>query len=90
MGSVLDLIVLDTRNYDRSITTLGWNDDYIDLIRDDASRTLMGSRQENWFYNQLTKSAERGATWRIIGSQVIFAQIAGSNGPSGDNWNVRI
>ncbi|GAB1320947.1 Alkaline phosphatase [Madurella fahalii] len=87
MGSVLDLIILDTRNYDRSITSLGWNDDYIDLIRNDASRTLMGSRQENWFYNQLTHSAERGATWRVIGSQIIFSQIAGSNGPSGDNWN---
>jgi alkaline phosphatase D len=26
LGKLVDLIMLDTRNYDRSITTLGWND----------------------------------------------------------------
>ncbi|KAK4157045.1 alkaline phosphatase [Chaetomidium leptoderma] len=83
LGNLLDLIMLDTRNYDRSITSLGWNDHYIDLIRNDASRSLMGSHQENWFYNQLSQSSERGAAWRIIGSQIIFSQI----GSSGDNWN---
>lgn len=30
----------------------------------------MGSRQETWFYNSLSASADRGATWRIVGSQV--------------------
>ena len=41
--------MLDTRNYDRSITTLGgWNDDYVTEISNDAGRTLMGSDQENW------------------------------------------
>ncbi|EMR71240.1 putative alkaline phosphatase-like protein [Eutypa lata UCREL1] len=87
LGSLMDLIILDTRNYDRSITSLGWNDDYIDLIRDDAGRTLMGSHQENWFYNQLTKSSARGATWRVIGNQIIFSSITESYGLSGDNWN---
>jgi alkaline phosphatase D len=87
MGTLFDLIVLDTRNYDRSITSLGWNDAYIDLIRNDASRSLMGSHQENWFYRQLTASSQRGAAWRVIGSQVIFAQIAESFGLNGDNWN---
>ncbi|KAL8890857.1 MAG: hypothetical protein Q9192_005815 [Flavoplaca navasiana] len=87
MGKLMDLIVLDTRNYDRSITTLGENNDYIDLIRDDASRTLMGSRQENWFYNQLSDSADRGATWRIVGNQIIFSRIVESFGINGDNWN---
>ncbi|KAI1382193.1 PhoD-like phosphatase-domain-containing protein [Hypoxylon crocopeplum] len=87
MGNLLDLIVLDTRNYDRSITSLDWNDDYIDLIRNDASRSLMGSHQENWFYNQLSKSSDRGATWRIIGNQIIFSHIVESYGYGGDNWN---
>ncbi|OTA64587.1 alkaline phosphatase-like protein [Hypoxylon sp. EC38] len=87
MGNLLDLIVLDTRNYDRSITDLSWNSDYIDLIRNDASRSLMGSHQENWFYNQLSRSSERGATWRIIGNQIIFSYITESYGLSGDNWN---
>ncbi|KAI0842132.1 PhoD-like phosphatase-domain-containing protein, partial [Hypoxylon sp. FL0890] len=87
MGNLLDLIVLDTRNYDRSITDLNWNTEYIDLIRNDASRSLMGSHQEHWFYNQLSKSSERGATWRIIGNQIIFSYITESYGLSGDNWN---
>jgi len=82
LGNLLDLIILDTRNYDRSITSLGWNDKYIDIIRDDASRTLMGSRQENWFYNSLTQSSKRGAAWRVIGSQIVFSKV----GNSGDNW----
>ncbi|GAW21682.1 hypothetical protein ANO14919_112060 [Xylariales sp. No.14919] len=87
MGNLLDFIVLDTRNYDRSITSLDWNDHYIELIRDDASRTLMGSHQENWFYNELTKSSERGAAWRVIGNQILFSRIYESYGLSGDNWS---
>lgn len=87
MGNLVDLIILDTRNYDRSITSLDWNDDYIDLIRDDASRTLMGSRQENWFYNELSKSSKRGATWRVVGNQILFSRIYESYGLSGDNWS---
>ena len=49
----------------------------------------MGSRQENWFYNQLSDSADRGATWRIVGNQIIFSRIVESFGVNGDNWNVR-
>ena len=49
LGKLVDLIMLDTRNYDRSITTLNWNTDYITEIADDAGRTLMGSQQENWY-----------------------------------------
>ncbi|KAI0164955.1 alkaline phosphatase-like protein [Xylariaceae sp. FL1272] len=87
MGSLMDLIILDTRNYDRSITSLDWNDEYIDLIRDDASRTLMGSRQENWFYHQLSDSSDRGAAWRVIGNQILFSKVLESYGLSGDNWS---
>ncbi|KAK5696038.1 hypothetical protein LTR97_008458 [Elasticomyces elasticus] len=72
IGSLFDLIMLDTRNYDRSITTLNWNNDYVTEISNDAGRTLMGSQQENWFYNQLKNST---ATWRIIGSQIVFSRI---------------
>jgi len=94
MGTLLDLVMLDTRNYDRSITTLGWNDEYVAEIKDDAGRTLMGSRQENWFYNQLSKSSDRGAVWRIVGNQIIFSNINGSARSStgeslnADQWDV--
>lgn len=74
IGTLFDLIMLDTRQYDRSITDLYWNTDYIHQISNDAGRTMMGSRQENWFYNQLSESAKRGAAWRIIGSQTVFSR----------------
>ncbi|KAK5160953.1 hypothetical protein LTS14_000746 [Recurvomyces mirabilis] len=75
IGSLFDLIMLDTRQYDRSITDLYWNTDYIHEISNDAGRSMMGSRQENWFYNQLAESADRGARWRVIGSQTVFSKI---------------
>lgn len=70
IGSLLDIIMLDTRQYDRSITDLYWNTDYVHSISNDAGRSLMGSRQENWFYSQLIGSKKRGAAWRVIGSQI--------------------
>jgi phosphodiesterase/alkaline phosphatase D-like protein len=92
IGKLFDLIMLDTRNYDRSITTLNWNDDYVAELIDDAGRTLMGSRQEHWFYNELSKSNERGAIWRIIGNQIVFSRInntaRSSSWLNADQWDV--
>lgn len=94
MGKLFDLIMLDTRNYDRSITSLGWNDKYIAKLTDDAGRSLMGSHQENWFYNQLSNSSGRGATWRIVGNQIIFSRInntaRSSNWLNSDQWDVSL
>jgi Phosphodiesterase/alkaline phosphatase D len=69
LGNLVDVIMLDTRQYDRSITDLYWNTDYIHQLSNDASRSMMGPRQETWFYRSLKESAQRGAQWRIIGSQ---------------------
>ncbi|KAL9130421.1 MAG: hypothetical protein Q9217_001388 [Psora testacea] len=71
-GSLFDLVILDTRQYDRSITDLYWNTHYVNEISNDASRSMMGSRQENWFYSQLINSK---ATWRVIGSQTVFSRL---------------
>lgn len=75
IGNLVDIIMLDTRQYDRSVTDLYWNTEYIHEIQNDAGRSLMGSRQENWFYNQLSKSKARGAAWRLIGSQILFSRM---------------
>ncbi|QIW96740.1 hypothetical protein AMS68_002258 [Peltaster fructicola] len=75
IGNLFDLIMLDTRQYDRSITDLYYNTDYVHQIANDAGRTMMGSRQENWFYNQLSASNDRGAIWRVIGSQTVFSKM---------------
>ena len=69
LGNLLDLVMLDTRQYDRSITDIYWNTEYVKDISEDTGRSMMGSRQENWFYNQLKQSKARGAAWRVIGSQ---------------------
>jgi phosphodiesterase/alkaline phosphatase D-like protein len=94
MGKLFDLIMLDTRNYDRSITSLNWNDDYVAELKDDAGRSLMGSLQENWFYNQLSASHKRGATWRVIGNQIIFSRTnesaVFSEAINVDQWDVSI
>lgn len=75
LGKLVDLIMLDTRQYDRSITDLYWNTEYVAQIANDAGRSLMGSRQEHWFYNQLSRSSARGATWRLVGSQIVFSRV---------------
>ncbi|KAL8757389.1 MAG: hypothetical protein Q9199_002266 [Rusavskia elegans] len=75
IGSLLDLVILDTRQYDRSITDLYWNTHYINQISNDASRSMMGPRQESWFFNQLVSSKQRGATWRVIGSQTVYSRV---------------
>ena len=75
IGSLIDLIMLDTRQYDRSITDLYWNTDYIHAISNDAGRSMMGNRQENWFHGQLLASKARAATWRVIGSQTVFSRV---------------
>jgi alkaline phosphatase D len=74
-GDLFDLLMLDTRQYDRAITDVYWNTDYVHAISNEASRTLMGSRQENWFYSELRSSSRRGTKWRIIGNQIIFSRM---------------
>ncbi|KAK7611225.1 PhoD-like phosphatase-domain-containing protein [Phyllosticta paracitricarpa] len=85
IGSLMDIFMLDTRQYDRSITDLYWNTDYIHEISNDVGRTMMGSRQENWFYRKLSASHARGAAWRLIGSQTIFSRINESVTQSPEN-----
>jgi len=71
-GDLMDLIMLDTRQYDRSITDLYWDTDSVHEISNDAGCALMGSRQESWFYNKLSESSKRGAAWRVIGNKYIL------------------
>lgn len=92
-GDLFDLVMLDTRQYDRSITDLYWNTHYIHEISQDAGRSLMGPRQEAWFYRKLRESSSRGAAWRIIGNQIVFSRMnesaaLGDQDPlNGDSWD---
>ncbi|TLD03480.1 uncharacterized protein PgNI_11864 [Pyricularia grisea] len=85
-SDMFDLIMLDTRVYNRSITDLYWNTDDINKIKGDTSRSLMGPKQEAWFYQTLKESVTR---WRLIGSQVLFSHtVTGPNGKVNlDAWD---
>ncbi|KIP09476.1 hypothetical protein PHLGIDRAFT_67463 [Phlebiopsis gigantea 11061_1 CR5-6] len=75
IGTLLDLTMLDTRQYDRDITDplIVYSD--INTIADVQNRTLMGPAQEAWFNNTLSQSKSRGAIWRIVGQQIVFTQL---------------
>jgi alkaline phosphatase D len=81
IGSLFDLIMLDTRHYDRDLTVLGGfdgiggNSAEVDKLVDLENRTMMGFKQEAWFYNQLSESSTRGAAWRVVGNQVVFSRM---------------
>ncbi|KAF5649089.1 alkaline phosphatase [Fusarium tjaetaba] len=87
LGKLMDLVMLDTRLYDRSKGVDYVNEKYIEKISDDPSRTLMGGRQENWFYRSLSESNDRNATWRVIGNQIVFSHIKGDAAGGGDTWD---
>ncbi|GAB1313402.1 hypothetical protein MFIFM68171_03612 [Madurella fahalii] len=81
IGTLFDLMMLDTRQYDRDLTVLGGfagiggNSGEVEELVDLQNRTIMGFKQEAWFYDQLMQSSRRGAAWRIVGNQVIFSRI---------------
>jgi alkaline phosphatase D len=81
IGNLFDLMMLDTRQYDRDLTVLGGlagiggNSGEVEKLVDLKNRTLMGFKQEDWFYHQLSQSSQRGAAWRIVGNQVIFSRM---------------
>lgn len=81
IGNLFDLILLDTRQYDRDLTVLGGfvgiggNSAEVEKLVNLENRTIMGIEQEAWFLDQLSQSSERGAAWRVVGQQVVFSHI---------------
>ncbi|MCS6934231.1 MAG: alkaline phosphatase D family protein [Chitinophagales bacterium] len=63
-GKLMDLIMLDTRLYDRDEQQLS--------ASDDSTHRLLGPVEMNWFLQQLSDTATR---WKIIGNQVMFAPV---------------
>ena len=77
IGSLINLIVLDTRVEERSVQSEGVSaPDYYD-----TSRTILGNRQLTW----LEKNLEKRAKWNLICNQVPFGPMyAGSK--SGEKY----
>ncbi|KAJ7273638.1 PhoD-like phosphatase-domain-containing protein [Mycena haematopus] len=84
IGKLLDLTMLDTRNYDRDVT-----DVIVGSLATFANRSLMGAAQEKWFEETLIQSKERGAIWRIVGQQIVFTQLllGGAFAKQQDDWD---
>jgi alkaline phosphatase D len=84
-GDLLDLLMLDTRLVGRDAGAR-----QCDLsTQSDPARQLLGAEQEEWLAERLSASLARGARWRMIGQQVIFAPLARESGcvHDADMWD---
>jgi alkaline phosphatase D len=75
-GDLLDLFMLDTRVIGRDrqlepsdVAAIG-----------DARRTLLGAAQEQWLLDGLARSQGDAIAWRVLGQQVMMAQLRGPDG----------
>ncbi|KAJ7156048.1 PhoD-like phosphatase-domain-containing protein [Mycena crocata] len=75
IGKLLDLTMLDTRQYDRDVTDVNYNHTVVVSLSMFENRSLMGAAQEKWLFDTLTESQIRGAVWRIVGQQIVFTQL---------------
>lgn len=83
-GDLIDLMMLDTRLYSRSeqgaIGDLG--------VLLDPDHKLLGDSQEAWLFDRLLTSQQDGVRWRVLGQQVMMAQLAaGAIGFNMDQWD---
>ncbi|TFK38210.1 PhoD-like phosphatase-domain-containing protein [Crucibulum laeve] len=87
IGKLMDLTMLDTREYDRDITSVGYNSAVVKAVVDFENRSIMGATQEKWFYDTLSESKNRDAVWRVVGQQVVFTQLLRKGSFSLDAWD---
>jgi alkaline phosphatase D len=94
IGNLADLVMLDTRLHGRDLQAAFKTGQaelpVTDPVISDASRTLLGFDQEQWLEQQLWNSKARGARWRILGQQVMMAQLSATFGQTiinPDQWD---
>lgn len=76
-GKLLDLVMLDTRLYDRDEPDAGSSNN--------PNHHLMGPVERAWFLQQLGDTSTR---WKIIGNQVMFAPLEIFGQPvNADQWD---
>jgi alkaline phosphatase D len=95
-GDLADLLMLDTRLHGRSRQSSARRARFTegfpanDPVISDPRRTLLGFDQEAWLGKQLFESQARGATWRLLGQQVMMAPLSKDGGhtlASLDQWS---
>ncbi len=79
-GDLCDLIMLETRAH---------RDSQNRAEATSTDRKLMTDEEASWLEDQLASSKKRGATWRLLGQQVMMGQltIPGVNIPNADQWD---
>jgi alkaline phosphatase D len=93
-GDLADLLMLDTRVHgrDRQSRALSAGRDLgypaSDPVANDPGRTLLGFDQEQWLAENLAQSSSDGITWRLLGQQVLMAQLSLTRGQSMLNFDV--
>jgi alkaline phosphatase D len=93
-GDLADLLMLDTRAHGRDQQSrarsagpdVGYPAD--DPAANDPARTLLGFDQEDWLARNLSQSHADGVTWRLLGQQVLMAQLSLTRGQSLLNFDV--
>jgi len=84
VGQLADIIMLDTRlqgrdqqlDYQRDLFAVRRSPEVFRReLLNDPMRTMLGEDQLGWFANQLAASKDRGASWQLIGQQVLMGKL---------------
>jgi alkaline phosphatase D len=93
-GNLADLLMLDTRVHGRDqqsrARSAGPEVGYPanDPVANDPARSLLGFDQEEWLTENLSRSRADDVTWRLLGQQVLMAQLSLTRGQSLLNFDV--
>ena len=77
LGDLADLIMLDTRLVGRD--RQAESPDHMSTIWS-PERSMLGSAQESWLFEELLGAQRDGMRWKVLGQQVMFGQLRGSSG----------
>ncbi|MEQ8860738.1 MAG: alkaline phosphatase D family protein [Pseudomonadales bacterium] len=77
LGDLAHVIMLDTRLHGRT-RQLEDRSDQAGL--NDPARTILGLDQQAWLAEELRASVRLGSRWRLLGQQLMFAQLIAEDG----------
>ncbi len=87
LGDLASLIMLDTRligrdqqltygrRLDEDLTTPAAAERFLRHELGATERSILGGEQEDWLRTRLRASRDRGATWQIVGQQLLVAPV---------------
>jgi alkaline phosphatase D len=83
IGDLADLIMLDTRlvgrdeqlDYGKGIERAGSVEAFLKNELYNPERQMLGKEQEAWLQQALQSSKTRGATWQVLGQQVLMGKL---------------